>query len=109
MDAKNSGLPHTTLPWSCRQQATGTWCVENKSTVAHVYGSNKTTEEGNARLIVRAVNAHADLLAALQALCLSLSMRTDEKAAYENIITDHGPYVAEKWKSARAAVAKVAP
>ena len=56
---------HTPVPWRTRCWEEPVWIIETeKGFVAQTVGSN---DEANAAFIVRACNAHADLLAACKA------------------------------------------
>jgi hypothetical protein len=89
-----SGPKHTPLPW--RQAGVA---FEIKDATGETVGF--TVEPVDAALIVRAVNAHADLLAALENL----------KREYESLWSEatddqHGRPNAPAYKRAKAALAK---
>lgn len=59
---------HTPIPWSISADGQRIISADGESVIADVHGAACADQEGaaNARMIVRAVNSHAELLAALR-------------------------------------------
>ena len=92
---------HTPLPWELGdldqngQRIVRSEHIEICTCWHHSVGSIEQEMEANARLIVTAVNAHADLVAALREIADPMSIRADDPTHQCDI--------------ARAALARVSP